>query len=83
MEDWLIIGHVHYTYLNEDKKIASLAPFSIDIKNFSYGLLIDDEDASDLGITPDYSTDLLGKGKSGFNPFYTPPKEQSNSTSNR
>lgn len=44
MDDWLIIGHVHYTYLNENKKIASLAPFSIDIRNFSYGLLIDDED---------------------------------------
>ena len=43
-DDWLIIGHTHFTYLNEEEKIASLAPFSFDFRNFSYGLVIDEED---------------------------------------
>ena len=33
-------------------------------------ILFDDENASNLGITPDYNTDLLSEGKSGFNPYY-------------
>lgn len=44
LDDWLITGHVHFTYMNENKKIASLAPFSFDFRNFSYGLVINDDD---------------------------------------
>ncbi len=33
-------------------------------------ILFDDEKATNLGIKPDYETDLLTEEKTGFNPFY-------------
>lgn len=33
-------------------------------------IMFDDKDPDRLGLTPDESSDLLGEGKSGFNPFY-------------
>lgn len=36
-------------------------------------IMFDDEDATDIGITPNTSTNLIGIGKSGFNPFYQAP----------
>ena len=32
--------------------------------------LFDDKSADNLGIVPDLNTQLIGKGKSGFNHFY-------------
>jgi hypothetical protein len=36
-------------------------------------ILFDDKSADRLGLTPDEFTDLLGEGKSGFNPYYYAP----------
>lgn len=45
-------------------------------------ILFDDENATDLGITPDLNTNLLDDGKSGFNPFYVvQPNDQESSKS--
>lgn len=33
-------------------------------------ILFDDEDSVDLAIKPNHSTELVGEGKSGFNPYY-------------
>ena len=46
-------------------------------------ILFDDKDAADLGLTPNISTNLIGEGKSGFNPFYyQPPNTDDNSFNN-
>lgn len=43
LENWFIIGHTHFLYMNKAKRIASLAPFSVDMNNFCYGLVVDGE----------------------------------------
>ena len=83
---FLVVDHISKPFDSKNRKALGAVLHEVykDIRKSELQIILfDDEDASDLGITPDYSTDLLGKGKSGFNPFYTPPKEQSNSTSNR
>lgn len=83
---FFVVDHISKPFDSKNRKALGAVLHEVykDIRKSELQIILfDDEDASDLGITPDYSTDLLGKGKSGFNPFYTPPKEQSNSTSNR
>ena len=36
-------------------------------------IMFDDEEPSDLGIVPNLNVNLIGDGKSGFNPFYLAP----------
>lgn len=40
-DDWVLTGHVHFTYINEKNKIASISPFSFDLDCFSYCLITD------------------------------------------
>ena len=39
-------------------------------------IMFDDKDADRLGLMPDESSNLLGEGKSGFNPFYYAPESE-------
>lgn len=49
-QDWLITGHTHATYVDENLKVASLAPFSIDMKSFCYGLLVENGGGFDMSL---------------------------------
>ena len=75
---FLVIDHISKPFDSKNQKAlgAVLHEAYKDIqKSEMQIILFDDEDAANLGITPDYNTDLLDGGKSGFNPFYMPPKE--------
>lgn len=76
----LIIDHISQPFDNKNEKaIGAVLHEAYDgiEKSDLQILLFDDEDASDLGIAPDLNTNLLGEGKSGFNPFYyVPPKDE-------
>lgn len=50
IDNWLIIGHVHTLYVNNEVKIASLAPFSIDIQSYCYALVNDSENGFDISF---------------------------------
>ncbi len=81
---FLVIDHISKPFDNKNQKAlgAVLHEAYKDIsKSEMQIILFDDEDASNLGLTPDYDTNLLGDGKSGFNPFYMPPKEETKSVS--
>lgn len=81
---FLVIDHISKPFDNNNQKAlgAVLHEAYKDIQKSELQIILfDDEDASDLGIIPDYNTDLLSEGKSGFNPFYMPPKEKTESTS--
>ena len=77
---FLVIDHISKTFDSKNRKALGAVLHQV-YKDFSKSelqiILFDDKDASDLGITPDFNTNLLDNGKSGFNPFYTPPKEES------
>lgn len=47
-DNWFIIGHTHFLYVNKEKKIASLAPFSVDLNTFCYGLIVDGENGFEV-----------------------------------
>lgn len=82
---FLVIDHISKPFDSKNQKAlgAVLHQAYKDIqKSDMQVILFDDEDASNLGITPDFCTDLLGKEKSGFNPFYTPAKGVSEDTAN-
>lgn len=78
MIPFLVIDHISKPFDDKNQKAlgAVLHGAYTDLqKSEMQIILFDDEDASNLGLTPDYSINLLGEGKSGFNPFYMPPKE--------
>lgn len=76
---FLVVDHISKPFDSKNRKAlgAVLHELYKDLpKNELQIIMFDDENASDLGIAPDYSTDLLDNGKSGFNPFYIARKEE-------
>lgn len=70
---FLVIDHISKPFDNKNRKalgaILHKAYEGIEKSDLQI-ILFDDEDAADLGISPDCSSELLDKNKSGFNPFY-------------
>lgn len=69
----LIIDHISKPFdeKNEQAIGAVLHEAYSGIEKSEFQIVIfDDEVAANLGIIPDLNTDLLGQGKSGFNPFF-------------
>jgi hypothetical protein len=82
---FLVIDHISQPFDNKNGKSigAVLHEAYNDIQKSEFQIILfDDEDAANLGIIPDLNTDLLGEGKSGFNPFYyMPPTDEQESDS--
>lgn len=82
---FLVIDHISKPFDSKNRKALGAVLHEVykDIRKSELQIILfDDEDALDLGITPDCNTNLLSEGKSGFNPFYTPPEENVDSTLN-
>lgn len=80
----LIVDHISKPFDSNNQKAigAILLEAYRDIsKSDIQIILFDDETASDLGLEPDYNTNLLANNKSGFNPFYIPPQKDTQDTS--
>ena len=76
---FLVIDHISKPFDSKNQKALGAVLHEVykDIQKSELQIILfDDENASDLGMVPDYNTDLLGKGKSGFNPYYIVKKEE-------
>ena len=76
----LVIDHISKPFDSKNGKAIGKV-FQSAFSDFSTNdlqvFIFDDEDPSILGISPNYTTNLVDDTKSGFNPFYHKPDEQS------
>lgn len=72
----LVIDHISKPF--DEKNVKAIGAVLEEIykyvdKSELQIIMFDDKSADRLGLTPDEFTDLIGEGKSGFNPFYFAP----------
>ena len=72
----LVIDHISKPF--DEKNVKAIGAVLEEIykyidKSELQIIMFDDKGADRLGLTPDESSNLLGEGKSGFNPYYYAP----------
>lgn len=75
----LVIDHISKPF--DDKNVKAIGAVLEGVykyvdKSELQIIIFDDKDANRLGLTPDEFADLLGEGKSGFNPYYYSPSTE-------